>query len=1110
MYNFRILHLDTSKIESDLITRKFKKEKSLKIYKHVETWETYIKELQSGNYNIIISEYKLKDFDGVDSLKYCRENYPNLPYIFLTAHHIGEENSIALLKAGADDIISKDGSERLLESIKKNIEYRNREKKIELIQTMYKDIVEKSSDWIFRVNKNFKIVYSNDIVKDILGFDKEYVLDKIFYDLLDISDKTSLKKIMNNPDIKSKKTFLDLNFINSDKKSVYVETHLLPLPEGKGFSFICRDITESKKQFNYQSLVAKRSSFILNLSKRINNQNLYSFITESVNKIGQIIDCDSVYCSTCNGLIFNRTTRNIDQLDQYSKTLKIDVEKHTIIFYKTKINSDDIDTINLLLLEIEKHYKLFSYNKKLRESYKRLKETQKIANIANWEYIRNLKSVKLTKNIKSMLGIDKNYLTLNDIKRIFNTIPLKKIFRTILTSKEFSIDIQINNKWFTIKGLPETKNGKLAKIIGTIQDITERIEYQSQLKELGIAIEQSIESIVMTDTKGNIVYANDSFAKVSEYSKEELIGRNSRILKSGNTPKETYEEMWKTINSGKTWKGLLFNRKKSGEDYIEYAIITPIKKADGTIYRFVGVKEDVTEKKKLGDDLDRYREHLEDLVEERTELLSETLAKLESTVKTKELFLANMSHEVRTPLNGILGFLTLLKETNTTDKQIDYITKIENAGKHLLNIINDILDLSKYKSGKLKLEYKEINVNNFINNLNSLFKTKAHAKGLDFKINNNIYIESFISDELRLNQALINLINNSIKFTDKGFVEINFNLVKTIGNTVEIEFIVKDTGIGIKKEEITRLFKPFEQEDISTTRKYGGTGLGLTITKQIAEILGGKITVFSEYGLGSEFKLTIFGFIANKKELNIESDYNDYLKLLQMNNKNLDVLVADDDPINREIVNEFLNKFTNKIEIVKDGLEAYEDSLKNPNHQIIILDMQMPEMSGTDAARNIRKIEYYKSSKILALTANVLEDAKLECINAGFDRILTKPFTKKDLYESIYKLIYPKINFTRIEELYEENINSYINITNIFFTDYDTEIITNTQKDKAYFHKIKGGAATLGLDRISNIAKSLEATPNNVDLFNFFKLTIEKTKNELSKYINQRTKKKTV
>ena len=363
------------------------------------------------------------------------------------------------------------------------------------------------------------------------------------------------------------------------------------------------------------------------------------------------------------------------------------------------------------------------------------------------------------------------------------------------------------------------------------QDFTERKRAEDQLLLLSRSTEQSPVSIVITNPLGIVQYVNPKFTETTGYSAEEAIGKTPGILKSGEHPKEFYDNLWRTIRAGQEWKGEFHNRRKNGELYWESAVISAIVDKEGNITHFVEAKEDITEKKKIIADLNISKE------------------KAEESDRLKSAFLANMSHEIRTPLNAILGFSDMLAEGSELSQEVreEYSSIINRNADDLLHIIDDILDISKLETGQVKIFKKSFELQQTLKELFTQYQKKisqTEKNNIALKLKIPDFTISINTDKVRLNQILSNLLNNSIKFTNHGKIE--FGVMEIIGQ--RIVFFVSDTGIGIEKEIQSTIFERFRQANDSTTRLYGGAGLGLAIVKNLIELMEGEISLESEPG----------------------------------------------------------------------------------------------------------------------------------------------------------------------------------------------------------------------------------------------------------------------
>ncbi|MDE2442038.1 MAG: PAS domain S-box protein, partial [Betaproteobacteria bacterium] len=414
------------------------------------------------------------------------------------------------------------------------------------------------------------------------------------------------------------------------------------------------------------------------------------------------------------------------------------------------------------------------------------------------------------------------------------------------------IDAAGCGRWAELLSAPLLWEGAPAMAV-SIRDITERKATEEQFGKLAKAVDQSPESIVFTDLDGKIEYVNAAFLRVTGYSWDEVIGHNPRILQSGETPPERFREMWSSLAAGRPWRGEFVNKRKNGSTYLEQASVVPIRQSDGKITHYVAVKLDVTEQRRNERELAVYREGLERLVSERTTELALAKEAAETSSLAKSNFLANMSHEIRTPMNAILGLTYLLLRYDLPTEQADKVHKIAGAANHLLQIIDDILDLSKIEAGKMQLEEAPLSPGDVLHSVANLIRDRAAGKGLTLNVDAEALPRSLLGDEMRLRQVLLNFSSNALKFTEHGSITISGKVVADDGELAECRFSVTDTGIGIAADQVDRLFKPFEQLDNSTTRRYGGTGLGLVIAGHLAHLMGGEVGVESTQGVGSTF-----------------------------------------------------------------------------------------------------------------------------------------------------------------------------------------------------------------------------------------------------------------
>lgn len=534
------------------------------------------------------------------------------------------------------------------------------------------------------------------------------------------------------------------------------------------------------------------------------------------------------------------------------------------------------------------------------------------------------------------------------------------------------------------------------------QNEAEREQAGQQLRKLSQAVEQSPESIMITDTDARIEYVNQAFIDVTGYSLAEALGQNPRILQSGQTPQDTYGELWATLAQGELWSGELCNKRKNGDVYFEFARIAPIHQPDGRISHYLAIKEDITEKKRLNQELDSYREHLEELVEHRTQQLEQARLEAEQANYAKSVFLANMSHEIRTPMNAIVGLTHLLQRGARDAGQQDKLQKISVSAQHLLSIINDILDIAKIEAGKLQLEAVDFDLEAVLKSVAGLVLDKVKAKGLELVVDSEpMPAHQLRGDQTRLTQALLNYLSNAVKFTEQGSIILRARVASENSHEVLMRFDVQDTGIGIAPEIVPRLFASFEQADSSTTRRYGGTGLGLSITRSLAKLMGGEVGVSSRPQHGSTFWLTArFGKSAptatRKPVIHLECRR---------------ALVTDDSPEARMILAHMLETMHLRVSMADSGAAALA-AVKTADaagdaFDLVVLDWRMPEMDGIETAQRLYDMSLSRQPKRLLVTA--YDEPALAGIarHAGFHAVLVKPITPSTLYDTITRMICP-------------------------------------------------------------------------------------------------------
>ncbi len=661
-----------------------------------------------------------------------------------------------------------------------------------------------------------------------------------------------------------------------------------------------------------------------------------------------------------------------------------------------------------------------------------------------------------------------------------------------------------------------------------ITDLRQRIKDLEKIRLLEAAVEQSASSIVITDYDGHIRYVNPAFCRVSGYEADEVLGKQPRLLQSGVQSREYYKEMWQTITGGRVWQGRFCNRNKDGALYWEDVIIAPVRDEKNRISHFVAVKNDITDKVRIENQLqDKLAElelivrhagvgiayvkgrtivglneaaaeiigiQVENLLNQDTRILfpdddsyekftqiyypklrsgdivdleyktrnnvgqstwvrltgqavdrdaldekgavwiiqdtttihtsqkklEEARQQAEEASRSKSNFLANMSHEIRTPMNVIIGMTRLVLETSLDADQKKYLRRIESASSMLLDILNGILDLSKIEAGQLILEERPCLMEQLLDQVYSSMTGLAQEKNIVLSMEKQDNVpEAFLGDPLRLGQVLINLLGNAIKFTDQGEVCLS---VRVDGEEEDgrqrIYFAVSDTGIGIPAKHQHTLFNSFQQADSSISRRYGGSGLGLAISRQLVHLMGGEIGFKSTEGAGSTFFFTIA--VRPCDPAKVRQGYaGDSVQVEP--DESLAILLVEDNEANQELGTILLESAGHRVQVAENGLMALE-KLAEERFDVVLMDVQMPEMDGIAATRIIRALEEGRRPvtkvdevllatlrkilagghlPIIAMTAHAMDSDRQRCFDAGMDDYLTKPFQPQQVLETL-------------------------------------------------------------------------------------------------------------
>ncbi|MCZ6674540.1 MAG: PAS domain S-box protein [Verrucomicrobia bacterium] len=525
-------------------------------------------------------------------------------------------------------------------------------------------------------------------------------------------------------------------------------------------------------------------------------------------------------------------------------------------------------------------------------------------------------------------------------------------------------------------GVPEIGFSLLEAKQGETSIQTEEVdELKEKLAAFNQAMAQCPSSIIIADLEGNIQYVNARFTEISGYTLEDVIGRNPRFLKSGNMDPEVYADLWKTISGGSVWRGELENRSKSGQMYWELVSISPIKDSEGNLLRYFSVKEDITEMKLQEDEAKRSR--LE-------------VAVAEASDQAKSVFLKVIGEEMKNPLNQILGFTNLLSQSQLNNDQLKHLNQVGGAGLKLLALIDRILDFTKAETGTMELENQPFKPAEVLDNLLKIYEQKAAARNIVVKreISESIP-DHVVGDEKRFRQVLEHLLDNAVQYTFEGTIRVSLSATYNKATQIwEFRGEVEDTGKGFPEEKIQELFKPFTHLEPGS-----GVGLGLALCQRLCHLQGGVLNAKSIDGEGTTFTFDLKLKPMDVNQMAVQVAQGPEGKLFARSYP-VDILVAEDNRINRRLLDTLMERLGYEAAFAVDGVGVLSE-IRKQSYDLILMDLQMPNMNGIEAARRIRTGEVGKDvavARIVAITAFTSDENIQASHEVGMDAFLAKPF----------------------------------------------------------------------------------------------------------------------
>ncbi len=662
---------------------------------------------------------------------------------------------------------------------------------------------------------------------------------------------------------------------------------------------------------------------------------------------------------------------------------------------------------------------------RLRESEQSLQQAQAIARLGSWRVDAEGRVTDSTPEARRILGATDDaaftpddYLSLvHDDDRAALARAATEIF-THGGSFELDYRLRRGDAFLWVRGSGEAvldASGNACGMIGTVQDIDRQKNTELELLNATEFLEMT-QAISMLGgwriaTDGSASYVSEQIARIFEAPPGHRLFSNGGNL--GHFAHDEFRKLYapedlerlfgaftRTWETGEAFALEMRATTFTGRDlWVEVRCGGRVEHPDHSW--IAGTLQDITVKKQLASELDAYRHQLEELVHSRTEQLEHAKAVAESAALAKSRFLANMSHEIRTPMNAILGLSHLLEGELRETAARDRVQRISASARHLLGIINDILDFSKIDADRLALESVRMTLSTVLDSAYSMFAERAREKHLSLSVEVEPMTGAtpLLGDPMRLNQVLINYLSNALKFTESGSIVIRAQALPHSDAAVTVRFEVEDSGIGMSAEQQERVFEAFEQAESSTTRRFGGTGLGLAISRRLARLMGGDAGVESEPGRGSRFWFTACFELAGETS-SVPDPMRDRIHESAVMRGSARVLLAEDNELNQEVMVELLQRVGIRPVVAADGLIAVQ-AAGEAHYDLILMDMQMPRMSGLDATRAIRALPGYARVPIIAVSANAFSEDRLACREAGMDEFLSKPVDPQLLYSTL-------------------------------------------------------------------------------------------------------------
>ncbi len=1146
----RVLIVEDSREDAELMLSEIRKS-GFKIFsKVIRTLEEINNELSQWTWDCVLCDHNLVGFNSLDVLKLIKQRGLDVPFI-IAAGELSEEFAVQAMKMGARDYVYKTNLKRLgpiilRELMDADIRYEYKKNQDELTQQKHRLSATLSSigDGVITTDAKGNITLINYKAEALTGWNLNAALGKPLHMVFNIIDRITKeaaeslieKVLISSSPINSSPVGLKKNtvLIAKDGTERFVSASAAPIKDSDnsitGIVLVFRDITilkhteeniiNERKNFKAVFYEAPIAMLVLASDGAIRNAN--AAFTKAMrvklediigSKVGNCIKCvnsilEEKGCGAAANCMFCRLRNIIDYVWKsdypvYGFEIELNrlvdntnvaewyrISSQPIILNDEKnlmVTLDDITAKKQLSIDLQKS------EENLRQITDNISELIMKCNIHGIIEFASPSAKKLLGyEVSELLGTHIfSYLYWEDKHKIKGTFK-QHIASSIKNpdNTRMSVEFRYVRKdgsyiWLDVSGNHICDaSGTLSGAILVARDITHNKQMESAVYEserrYKVLFEGASDIVFIYDISGNITSVNKAGEEVMGYSLDELKQINVKNIIIPGSFRNGYDfnlDIQRIMNDNKTEEICIYNKNN---EPITLEVNRQLIYEENTLVGVQGIARDITKRKQIEAELQRAKDEAE----------AANMAKSE--------FLANMSHEIRTPINGITGMIDLLAMTSLDHEQKEYLDIIKSSVHSLITVLNDILDFSKIEAGKLVIQDISFNLREIMKTVIKTYTAKAMEKGLSLKYSIAAEIqENLIGDPVRLTQILNNIIGNAVKFTDFGEVSIDVSWAM-IDEHLQLKFAVSDTGIGISRDEMTKLFKSFSQVDGSFTRKYSGTGLGLAISKRLAEMMGGSIWVESEKGKGSSFYFVIpFGISqenTNEKKPIIIKDLTSIRNIQS-------ILLVEDNRINQIAVSTLLRKRGFSIDIANNGKEAIQLLNNNNKYDIILMDIQMPEMDGIEATKQIRNAEKLTGEHIpiIALTAYALQGDADRFISHGMDYYVSKPVKTEELFKAIElanKLREEKITSDIVSKIVKDGSKTQNNNEN---TD---QYKTHTDKIAFCIQNISNAIITENYIIIEQNAHQLKEIFNHIQLSRLkscaFKLELAARKQSMS------------